>query len=376
MANYPCDEHAAQIAALETTAGTHADQINNLETIHGKLGWHNQEIVKATYKHPTDLLIYYGWLNAFNSAENQWNNEKVAQNMAKYGLIVFGDGVQNPSHGDYANTQIIIPRIKALNPNALIFGYVSVNQDLSAFQSKVDQWETLQVHGVFMDEAGYDYGKTRSEFNDRVDYVHGKTYAKLCFANAWNTDHILGTTNDPSYPNTTYNASEEESDLGTSDWALLESFGINTSAYTGEGENGHEPKAQWAARGTKFMGLRATYGVNFAASSVVNNDNTTGIALASFSFVSALMWSLEGWGTSDTNYGASSAAVNWWEIRAETGALNWWARPYPLPRGAWSLNPSVQNDVSDNDLYHRYVGTSKLTLDFSSGAQKSTIEMW
>jgi hypothetical protein len=354
-------------------------RIDNLDNIHAKMGWHSQEVFKANYRHPKDLLIYYGWPNAFNSAINSWVNEKVAQNMAKYNLIVLGDGVQDPSHGDYANTQVIIPRIKALNPNALIFGYVTVNQTLSAFQTKTDQWETLQVHGIFMDEAGYDYGKTRSEFNDRIDYVHGKTYAKLCFANAWNTDHILGTANDPSYPNTTYNSGVVESNLGINDWALLESFAINTQAYATAG-NGFEPKTQWAARGTKFMGLRATYGVNFAGVGIIDNGNVGGENLASFGFISALMWSLEGWGTSDDDYAASSAAVDWWAVRAESATVNWWARPAPLPSGVWSLNPSVQNDVGNNNLYHRYVGTfkgtSKLTLDFTDDAQKGTIDMW
>jgi len=184
----------------------HVDRIANLENIHSKIGWHEQQVMQALYKGPKDLLIYYGYPNSFNSATNGWNNESVAQDMAKYSLIVLGDGVEAPSHPDYANTQIIIPRIKALNPNALIFGYVAVAQTLVNFQSKVDQWNTLAVHGIFMDEAGYDFGKTRAEFNTCVDYVHGKTHAKLCFANAWNTDHVLGTTNDVSYPNSTYNA--------------------------------------------------------------------------------------------------------------------------------------------------------------------------
>jgi hypothetical protein len=341
------------------------DRVANLENIHAKLGWHNQEVIKATYRRPKDLLIYYGWPNAFNSASNQWNNEKVAQDMAKYTLIVLGAGLEDPSHGDYSNTQIIIPRIKALNPNALIFGYVTVNQDISPFQTKVDQWETLQVHGIFMDEAGYDFGKTRAEFNTRVDYVHGKTNANKCFANAWNTDHILGTANDPSYPNTTYNPGEVESNLNIYDWALLESFGVNTAAYTGSGQYGFEPSTQWAARGVKFMGLRATYGVNFAGVGIINNGNSNGIALAHFGFVSSLMWSLEGWGTSDTNYGASSAAVDYWSKPdiTEIGAV-------------WSLNPSVQNDVNDNNLYHRYVGSAKLTLNCTPGGQSSSIAEW
>ena len=157
-----------------------------------------------------NLLIYYGWLNSFNSAANGWDNEKVAQELSRYDVLAFGDGLADSGHGDYANTKVIIPRIKALNPSAKIFGYVTTNQALTAFKDKTDDWMDnsdfgSDVDGVFMDESGYDFGKTRSEFNDRVDYVHGKhSSTGLCFANAWKPDHVLGTVNDPSYPNSTF----------------------------------------------------------------------------------------------------------------------------------------------------------------------------
>jgi hypothetical protein len=336
----------------------HADRIDNIETIHGKLGWHNQQVERARYRQPKDLLIYYGWLNSFNSAQNQWDNEKVALDMSKYAILVFGDGLQDPSHGDYANTQVIIPRIKALNPSALIFGYVTTAQAIGTFQTKVDQWNTLGVHGIFMDEAGYDYGTNRADFNTRVDYVHGKSSANLAFPNAWNTDHILGTANDPSYPNATYNPSLVASSLTTSDWALLESFPINTSAYAGSG--GYEAKAEWAARGVKMTTLRATYGVNFAAVGVINDDNAGGVALFQFGFVSAMMFSLEAFGTSDTSYGSGSAKAKFW------------TRPNAAGMGdVWTLNPSVQNSTSDNDVYYRFTEMGRLELDFSTGAQLS-----
>lgn len=341
-------------------AEDHADRIDNLETIHVKLGWHNQEVIQATYNRPKDLLVYYGWLNSFNSTKNAWNNEKVAQDMAQYDILVFGDGIQNPAHGDYANTQVIIPRIKALKPTALIFGYVSSNQTLTDFQTKVGQWETLQVDGIFMDESGYDFGVTRSDFNTRVDYVHGQTYASLCFANAWNTDHILGTANDPSYPNSTYNPSAAESNLTNNDWILLESFAINTTAYSAS--DGYETKSQWADRGVKFKNLRATYGVNFAGVGVINNDNTNGQRLFDFGFVSSLMWALESFGSSDTSYASSSSSVTLWQ------------RPNTADLGiVYTLNSSVQVDVGDADVYHAFIDHARLTLDFSSGAQRSYI---
>lgn len=341
-------------------AEDHANRIANCENIHAKTGWHEQQVRAGRYLKPNELLIYYGWLNSLNSATNGWSNEKVAQDLARYRIIVVGDGIQDPSHGDYANTSVIIPRVKALNPNALIFGYVATTAAIGTFQTKVDQWDTLGVHGIFMDMAGYDYGTNRADFNTRVDYVHGKATANLCFPNAWNLDHILGTENDASYPNATYNPSAVASKLASNDWALLESFPINTDSFTGTG--GYEAKADWAARGVKAIGLRYAYGINLAACGIVNSSNPNGNALYQFGLVSAMMFSLEAFGVSDTSYGSGSAAAPWWSRPPVDGIGE-----------IWSMSPSVQVDASDADVYWRFVEFGKLKLDFSSEAYLSEI---
>ena len=99
-----------------------------------------------------------------------------------------------------------------------------------------------------------------------------------------------------------------------------------------------------------------------AASCVIDNDETNGADLADFAFVSALMWSFEGYGSSSVYYGASDGKVKWWD-RPDVGNMG----------VVHSFNPSVQNDALDNDVYHRYVENAKLSLDFSTGAQDSTI---
>jgi len=351
------------ILGVQGWAVDHASRILNIETIHGKLGWHNQQVLQATYVRPKDLLIYYGWINSFNSAQNGWVNEKVAQDMAKYGVIVFGDGVQDPTHGDYANTSIVIPRIKALNPNALIFGYVDATAVIGTFQTKATQWNTLGVHGIMMDKCGYDFGLNRADFNTRVDYVHGLSVAKKVFSNAWNTDHVLGTANDASYPNSTWNSGLVASKLNTDDWIMLESLVVNTTAYSGNA--GYASKSDWYARISKAVTLRATYGVNFASVGIINDDNVNGLTLFNFSIVSAIMGSLEANGTSDTSYGASSANTKMW-TRPDTTAMG----------SVWNLSPSIQVDSGDADVYNRYVDMAKLSLDFSSAAQASSITKW
>lgn len=423
---------------LGTYSGNMTGRLNNLETIHSKGGWHHQSIFEARYSRPSDLLIYYGWLNGFNSAMHSWNNEEVAKELSKYSLLVIGsglvtlydsgdhDGSDNASvltdsskswttnqwvgyrlynltdgssgaitantgttitatlaggtdndwdgsdlyeirHGDYANTSIILPRLKQLRPEIQIFGYVDGTLSLSDFEDAVDNWDTAGVTGIFIDKAGYDYGTTttnsRSAMNTKVDYVHGKTTSNMAMMNAWNMDHIIGTENDTSYPNTTWNSGDVESTLDSNDWYLLESTPINTTAYTSTG--GYQSKSDWSSRGVKAIGHRQTYKINVAACGIINDSNSNGQDLFDFGFIAALMFSLEAWGTSDTSYGASSSATKWW------------TRPdiFKLGLKSW-LNPSVQVDAGDSDVYWRYAQFGRLKLDFSSSAQDSDIETW
>jgi len=311
---------------------------------------------------PKNLAIYYGWLNSFNSDTNQWNNEKVAQEFAKYDQVVFGDGVQDPGHGDYANTSVIIPRIKVLNPNCEIFGYVTINQDLGAFQTKASQWDDLSIDGIFLDEAGYDYGRTRDEFNTRVAYVKSQSSASLCFANSWNIDHVIGVVNDSLYPNSTYNADENASLLTSDDYYLLESFAVNTDAYTGN--NGYASKTDWVARGEKSIARRATFGIKLASCGIIGDSDTAGQTKFDFAYHSAIAYAFESNGTSDTSYGASSAKTKFW------------TRPNPSQIGTLRGIPSVTADAGDADVYMRYGLKSRVIVDHSVGAQISSIEIW
>jgi len=368
-------------AAISTNAANISTNAGDITTLQGSVSTNTANIAtnasdisdlqddvveiagtKPHLERPHDMLIYYGWLNSYNSDVNGWNNEKVAQDMARYNIIVIGDGIQDSGHGDYANTQIIIPRIKALNPNALIFGYVTIFQDLTSFQTKAGQWDTLEVDGIFLDEAGYDYGTTttndRAAFNTKVDYVHGLNYAKLCFANAWNMDHVIGTENDASYPNTTWNPSTVESNLNENDWFLLESFAVNTVSYTSD----YEAHTDWAIRGNKAVAHRDFYDINIASVAVIENTHTDAANLFNFAFIAGLMYSLDAVGTSDASYGAGSAKVVMW------------SRPDISGMGrVWEKKPNVTADLTDADAYIRFTDFGKMTVDFTSGSEASEI---
>lgn len=312
----------------------------------------------AIMKKPSDLLIYYGWLSGFNQ---YWDNEKVAQDMARYDLLVFGDGIQDPGHGDYANSQVIIPRIKELNPDALIFGYVTANQPLDDFKTKANGWNTMEVDGIFMDEAGYDYGVKRTDLNDRILHVKSLEEAYLCFVNAWNMDHVVGTEDDPNYPNSTYNPDEYESLLDEDDWYLLESFAVNTAAYAGN--NGYASKSDFVIRGDKATYLRGLEPINLAAVNIIDNNDANGQALFDFCQRGALAYNLNANGSSDTSYGAGSGKVTFWTRNERNEDED-------------DDCPSVTEDANDSDVLLAYTQKKKISLDFSTGQQTSLVETW
>jgi hypothetical protein len=259
---------------------------------------------------PADVLVYYGWVSSFNYHVNLWSNEAVSQDMEKYDIIVLGNGVADPSHGDYANASWIIARIKVLNPSCVIFGYVTVNQKMNTWKKAVDDWVAIGAHGIFADEAGYDFGKTRDEFNARIDDVHG--HGLIVMANAWHPEHVLGTEDGVGgYYNSVHNPDEDPSSLNSNDYIYLESLAVNTAAYSSSG--GYELRSQWLARKATVEKLRQSFSVGFVGGCVISNTNTDAQKLFDFAYASATMLQLEAMGSSDVHYGASSAKVEFWE---------------------------------------------------------------
>ena len=319
-----------------------------LDKLKQLLGRNNKTMA---YTKPSNLLIYYGWMSSFNSADNGWDNEKVAQDMARYELVVLGAGIQDSSHGDYSNSSVIIPRILELNPDCKVFGYISATETESNFESKVDDWKSIGVNGIFFDEAGYDYGTVatngRAAINSKVDYVHGE--GMICFMNAWNIDHIIGTENDASYPNSTWNSPTKAAKLNSNDWYLLESFAVNTVAYTGD----LATASDMIARGEKATARRETYSLNLAAVNVVDNNDSTAQSLATFAFEAACMYAQDANGSSDEYYGASTAKSALYD------------RPEMHLTDLFTASPAVEQ-VGTTSVYLRYTKGGRLKLDFSA----------
>lgn len=178
------------------------------------------------------LLIYYGYPSSFRGYND---NARVIDEISSfYNHWVVGDGNQAPAHQDYANTTAIISGVKA--NGVKVYGYVPIgtstsNRSLATMQAAVDQWATLGVNGIFLDEFGFDYQNTRTRQKAMVDYVHSK--GLVVVANAWifedfvcdNISELTWQTNDWRYVNfQTYNPTNIALTRNPDDIYLVESF--------------------------------------------------------------------------------------------------------------------------------------------------------
>lgn len=295
-----------------------------------------------------DMLIYYGWLNSYNSATNNWSNEACSQDFSRYSILCFGDGLQTPTHGDYSNTEIIIPRIMTLNPNAKIFGYVTLNQSFSNFKDKVDDWDDLDVHGIFIDEAGYDYGSSstngRAAFNDKMDYIHSQVSSNIAMINAWKLEHIWGTNSDASYPDSTWNPDGVDPNINEDDWYLFESLAIDSN-------EAYETHTQWRDR------VRGTFPGSCAAVSIIGDGKSDGQDRFDFIYTSAHMKNLDAVGSSDVGYGATNSKSKMWD------------RPAMLK----GVSPG---HIADGVKYYSYMEDGRYILDFTASSEDVTIDKY
>ena len=84
---------------------------------------------------PQKLAIYYGWPSSVNATYTVPGAIAVFDD---YDLVVFGAGLEDPTHGDHQNTKDIID-----GTTANVFGYVDATLSQSTIQSKVDQWAMM-----------------------------------------------------------------------------------------------------------------------------------------------------------------------------------------------------------------------------------------
>jgi len=170
---------------------------------------------------PKKLAIYYGWPIAVNG---KWSVSEAVDVFNDYDIVIFGEGLEDPSHPQYLSTNDIISQT-----NAKIYGYVDATLNSTNFESKVNNWCDMggtgatgnEIEGIFCDQFGFDYGLTRQKQNDEIDYIHSKS--KKAFVNAWNPDDVFKTQ--------TGTTGATGTSMTLDDWYLAESYQIINGNY-------------------------------------------------------------------------------------------------------------------------------------------------
>ncbi len=259
---------------------------------------------------PARLAIYYGIPSLVNGAGGDVS--RAAAVFGAYDVVVFGDGLQYASKPGrrqwagaeaHARTREIIQRLAATRPATQVFGYVPLG-DTARLTSEeladaVRQWHQMGVHGIFLDEAGYDYGVTRRRQNEIVALVH--ELHLRAFVNAFDPDDVLSDRAVTLNARGGGNPDGAPSRLNEMDLLLLESFVVRNGV--------REPSDGWRARAEKADVYRKTVGIGVFGVTTTTPRTGFNRALCAQAWKEALAWVLSGFGWGEPDYAAGDSVL-------------------------------------------------------------------
>ena len=259
---------------------------------------------------PARLAIYYGIPSLVNGAGG--DVDRAARVFAEYDVVVFGDGLQydarrtaGPSAGtvEHQRTRAIIRGVTARRAAVQLFGYVPLGdtQRLSwaALADGVRRWRDMGVHGIFLDEAGYDFGVTRARQNEVVDLIHSA--GLRVFANAFNPDDLLATEIVPANARGGGNPLGLTPRLGAGDLLLLESFLVRLGEV--------EPADSWFERSRKAAAHSRRTGVGVMTVTTPRPDGAFDASLCALAWWGTILWSFNGFGWGEAYFAAPSSQL-------------------------------------------------------------------
>lgn len=138
---------------------------------------------------PRKLLIYYGWPSAINGSNGDVS--KALEHYEYYDDIVFGETLEETSHGDHENTKEIITKLNEKGKR--VFGYITAN-DFTGGAPEVDfkilRWSKFDITGLLVDEFGLDFpNMSRSRQNQVLDTM--REYNLTPIMNAWDPNDVF-----------------------------------------------------------------------------------------------------------------------------------------------------------------------------------------
>jgi len=311
--------------------------------------------IAANTLRPADLAVYYGWPSLVNG--NFQNNAAAAAVFGQYQMVVFGEGVEESTHGDHANTIEII-QILRQNYGTRAFGYIDATRWETTWthtgsspvdwEAHLDMWVAMGVDGVFVDRFGYDWSLDDQEFITRViqnsilDAIHSRSLS--AFVNGWFVDHVFGSDPDPGFP--WGNPTSIPSHMLSTDLYLLESFTIIEGNY----DVCDQPYGDsWIDKADKAFQYHLIFGSEMWTLTTANRLTLASLAAISdevdprlsYAWHATALYGFQGFGWAEPYFSAGGAFQN---------LLPWRSRPSPNP--PVGTGTQFQNDVQHLDTLH------------------------
>ena len=254
-----------------------------------------------------ELAIFYGWPSTVNGTYNVPDAINVFK---KYHLVVFGEGLEDETHGDHINTVNIISGLLSITK---VYGYIDSTLPLIVITSKIDKWVDMGVAGIFCDRFGYDFGLNRSAQNSIVEYIHSKNLS--AFVNAWDPDDVFK----PTSSLTTL--------LGVNDWFLAESYQIINDDY--------QTTDEWTTRSEKLRKYSDATGTNIATVTTSVNGEYNQSKL-DYAYFSTVLYGFDAFGWGEKYFSATDSQL-----------------PY-RPRKRYYGNKFASEIKNNGDVFVRY----------------------
>lgn len=269
----------------------------------GALTWASQTS-SSTTDSLRSLLIFYAAPTIINA---QYSIDYASGILARYDDIVLGAGLEDTGNVYYNDTKTIIANVKAMSSGTVFWGYIDTgvttgNLPLSTIYSLVDQWIAIGAGGIFLDVFGYDYGVSRDRQNSILNYIHSKNIGSIM--NVFNPDQALSSAVDA-----TYNPSGTATVANSSDVLLLESWILNSDAYTSPY---YATFSDVKTRADKARTYRTSLGIRIFAVNIFLHTGTSTSDLTNYnSFCEAMarIFRLDSSGIAASQYGATGTDV-------------------------------------------------------------------
>ena len=261
---------------------------------------------------PQRLAIYYGYPSLLNGSSGDYSRAAAA--LLQYDAVVLGDGLElldvqpsrrppGPGPVEHQNTRRLIELLR--NQHKTVFGYVDLGKSqmlaMEEMKRRARLWQEMGARGIFLDEAGYDFGVTRARQNEIISFIHSLGLG--AFVNAFEPDDAFSPAAIPLNGAGGGNPRGETAVLGNGDFFLLESFLVRNGQF--------DRTTAGAERIARAVGHRQKYGTRIFATTTIAVAQTFSQAQFNYAYAGAVLWGLDGFGWGELDFGARDNLLPW-----------------------------------------------------------------